>query len=76
MGLTLLEVNPEKLDCDVIEKNLKGGDELFPHILGTVPVGCVSKVYPLPVEGDGSFELPVELHAEFNEQVEELGLPR
>lgn len=70
-GLTLLEVDPEKLGCAVEDKNLKGGDELFPHIKGAIPAEACINEYPLPVEGDGSFELPFELQEEYQQQLGE-----
>lgn len=66
-GLTLLEIDPDKLGYDVEDKNLKGGSELFPHIKGPIPASACVREYPLPVEGDGSFELPIELQDEYQQ---------
>ena len=71
LGLTLLEIDPHKLDCDVEDKNLKGGKESFPHIKGPIPAAACINEYPLPVEADGSFELPLELQAEYEQQMNE-----
>lgn len=71
LGLTLLEIDPQKLGCDVEDKNLKGGKELFPHIKGPIPAEACINEYPLPVEADGSFELPLELQAEYEQQMDE-----
>lgn len=71
LGLTLLEIAPEKLGCAVEDKNLKGGKEQFPHIKGPIPAHAFIKEYPLPVEADGSFELPLELQAEYEQQMNE-----
>jgi len=70
-GLTLLEIDPARLGCAVEDKNLKGGKELFPHIKGPIPAAACINEYPLPVEADGTFELPLELHAEYEEQMNE-----
>jgi len=70
-GLTLLEIDPTKLGCAVEDKNLKGGKELFPHIKGPIPAAACINEYPLPVEADGTFELPLELQAEYKEQMNE-----
>lgn len=74
LGLTLLEIDPNKLGCAVEVKNLKGGKELFPHIKGRIPIAACINEYPLPVEADGSFELPLELLAEYEEQMNERAL--
>ncbi len=71
LGLTLLEIDPHKLACEVEDKNLKGGKELFPHIKGPIPAQACINEYPLPVEADGSFELPLELQDEYEQQMNE-----
>jgi len=71
LGLTLLEIDPAQLGCTVEDKNLKGGDELFPHVKGPIPAEACINEYPLPVEGDGSFELPFELQDEYQTQLRE-----
>jgi len=68
-GLTLLEIDPTQLGCIVEDKNLKGGKEFFPHIKGPIPAAACINEYPLPVEADGTFELPLELQAEYEEQM-------
>jgi uncharacterized protein (DUF952 family) len=72
LGLVLVELDASKLGCEVIEKNLKGGKELFPHIQGAIPAEACLVRYQLPVEGDGSFELPLELRDEYQSQLREL----
>jgi uncharacterized protein (DUF952 family) len=56
--LVLLEIDRTKLTCAVIDENLEGGAQLFPHIYGRLPVGAVVKTHPFPCGGDGRFELP------------------
>jgi uncharacterized protein (DUF952 family) len=56
--LVLLEIDRTKLTCEVIDENLEGGAQLFPHIYGRLPVGAVVKVHPFPCGDDGRFELP------------------
>ena len=53
--LVLLEIDAARLICPVVEENLEGGVELFPHIYGPLPVGAVTAVHPFPCEADGSF---------------------
>jgi uncharacterized protein (DUF952 family) len=56
--LVLLEIDPTKLTCKVIDENLEGGTELFPHIYGRLPQGAVVRIHQLPCGEDGRFELP------------------
>jgi uncharacterized protein (DUF952 family) len=39
--LVLLEIDPAKLACKVIDENLEGGSELFPHVYGRLPMSAV-----------------------------------
>src|SRR5438477_2369110 len=39
--LVLLEIDPSQLACKVIDENLEGGTELFPHIYGRLPMSVV-----------------------------------
>lgn len=39
--LVLLEIDPARLDCKVIDENLEGGSELFPHLYGRLPMSAV-----------------------------------
>lgn len=55
--LVLLEVDPAVLTCDVIDENLEGGTELFPHVYGRLPMSTV-RIHDFPCRADGSFELP------------------
>jgi uncharacterized protein (DUF952 family) len=49
--LVVLEIDPEKLGCKVVDENLEGGTELFPHIYGHLSMSAVVKVYWLPLDG-------------------------
>ena len=53
--LVLMEIDPTHLGCAVIDENLEGGAELFPHIYGPVPMAAVLHVHPLPCRADGGF---------------------
>jgi uncharacterized protein (DUF952 family) len=45
-GLVLLRIDPSRLDAEVRHENLMGGDELFPHVYGTIPLEAVVDVTP------------------------------
>jgi uncharacterized protein (DUF952 family) len=55
--LVLLEIDRTALTCPVIEENLEGGTELFPHIYGPLPMTAVARVYSFPCREDGSFDM-------------------
>jgi uncharacterized protein (DUF952 family) len=50
-GLVLLEIDREALTCEILDENLSGGEELFPHVYGPLPLAAVIRVYPF----SGSF---------------------
>ena len=43
--LVVLEIDTDQLDAEVRVENLDGGDELFPHIYGPVPLDAVVAVH-------------------------------
>lgn len=45
--LVLLEIDPAQLSCKVIDENLEGGAELFPHIYGHLPMAAVVQIKQL-----------------------------
>jgi len=53
--LVLLQIDPSRLSCRIVDENLEGGEQLFPHVYGALPIGAVSMVHPFPCEADGSF---------------------
>jgi uncharacterized protein (DUF952 family) len=50
-GLVLLEIDRAALSCEIVDENLSGGGELFPHLYGPLPLAAVIEVYPF----SGSF---------------------
>jgi len=48
--LVVLVIDRDRLDVPVVFENLEGGDELFPHIYGPLPVGAVTEVRTFAVE--------------------------
>jgi uncharacterized protein (DUF952 family) len=56
--LVLLEIDPASLTCPVLDENLEGGQELYPHIYGLLPLSAIVAVHDMPVSADGGFTLP------------------
>jgi uncharacterized protein (DUF952 family) len=56
--LVLLEIDRTQVTCRVVDENLEGGAQLFPHIYGRLQVGAVVKIHRFPCGDDGRFELP------------------
>ena len=55
--LLLLRIDPEQVGIEVVEENLEGGDELFPHLYGPVEVSAVLSAEPMR-RVDGVWRLP------------------
>jgi uncharacterized protein (DUF952 family) len=60
-GLVLLEIDPAALPCKVVDENLDGGAELFPHVYGRLPMAAVVKIHELPCSEEGNFDLPADI---------------
>ncbi len=45
--LVVFEIDPAKLPCQVIDENLEGGIELFPHIYCRLPMSAVTRIQKL-----------------------------
>ena len=54
--LVLLEIERSRLTCKVIDENLEGGSELFPHIYGPLPLNAVIHVHDFPCNAEGLFQ--------------------
>jgi uncharacterized protein (DUF952 family) len=59
--LVLLEVDRGRLTCTVVDENLEGGTDLFPHIYGPLPMAAVVRVHDFPCGPAGRFDLPPAL---------------
>lgn len=59
--LVILLIDSSKINDSVIEENLEGGTELYPHLYGVLPIDAVSNAIAFPCNIDGSFSFPVEL---------------
>ena len=62
-GLVLLEIDPTVSGMKVQWENTTGGEELFPHLYGPLPVRAVLRVYDFSPNPDGNFSLPAGLPA-------------
>ena len=58
--LVLLEIDPARLTVEVRYENLEGGEQLFPHVYGPIPVVAVVQVMPFRPGADGTFSGPIE----------------
>jgi uncharacterized protein (DUF952 family) len=61
--LVVFEIDPAKLSCRVVEENLEGGSELFPHIYGLLPMSAVVRSIPVGAVVEGVNELSGEHHS-------------
>src|SRR5436190_12184261 len=46
-GLVILDIDPGRLSCRLVDENLEGGAELFPHIYGHLPMSAVIRIREL-----------------------------
>lgn len=63
-NLLLLVIDCSNIKNDIIDENLEGGLELYPHLYSGLPINAVAEVIPFPCNVDGSFSLPQKLKAE------------
>jgi uncharacterized protein (DUF952 family) len=59
-GLVILEIDPARVPGPVIDENLEGVPELFPHIYGDLPMAVVA-VHEFPRGAGGMFDLPATI---------------
>jgi uncharacterized protein (DUF952 family) len=62
--LVLLCIDRSKVEPEIRDENLEGGDELFPHIYGPLNTDAVVEVFDFQPQTDGNFVLPEALNAE------------
>ncbi len=60
--VVLLTIDPARVEADVRVENLEGGDELFPHVYGALPLDAVIASDDVHVAADG--RLAVSPHME------------
>lgn len=56
--LLLLSIDTERVRAEILYENLEGGQDLFPHIYGELPIDAVVRVVEFRPDADGSFSLP------------------
>ena len=61
--LVILRIARAALSAEVIEENLEGGAELYPHLYGALPHEAVAEVVSFPCDALGWFRLPAGLTA-------------
>jgi uncharacterized protein (DUF952 family) len=54
-GLVVVEYDPARLAEPVVDEDLYGAGELFPHIYAAIPTELAAAVHPLPRPADGQF---------------------
>jgi uncharacterized protein (DUF952 family)/8-oxo-dGTP pyrophosphatase MutT (NUDIX family) len=60
--LILLEIDRARLRCPVLDENLEGGLELFPHIYGHLPTSAITRIHDFPCDAAGRFTLPATIN--------------
>ncbi len=60
-NLVLLEIDRDRVGWEVVDENLEGGSDLFPHIYGPLPMSAVTSIVDFPCRPDGTFELPTDV---------------
>ncbi len=60
-GLVILVIESSKINNSLVEENLEGGVELYPHLYSVLPTKAVRKAIAFPCDTDGNFTLPDEL---------------
>ena len=60
-GLVILVVESSRINSSLVEENLEGGTELYPHLYCPLPINSVVQAVAFPCNTEGSFKLPEEL---------------
>ncbi|MGV2829300.1 DUF952 domain-containing protein [Myxosarcina sp. GI1(2024)] len=60
-NLAILAIAPSLVTGEIVEENLLGEAELFPHLYGSLPIAAVVEIIAFPCNSDGSFDLPTQL---------------
>jgi uncharacterized protein (DUF952 family) len=60
-GLVILVIESSKINSSLVEENLEGGVELYPHLYSVLPTKAINSAIAFPCDADGNFTLPDEL---------------
>lgn len=60
-GIVLLKIDTDLVNARIIEENLEGGEENFPHIYGSLQVKAVVQSAPLSKDQNDNFVFPAQL---------------
>lgn len=60
-GLVLLKIESSTISSSLVEENLEGGTELYPHVYSPLAISSVVEAIAFPYNADGDFILPKEL---------------
>lgn len=61
-GLVLLKIRSSTISSSLVEENLEGGTELYPHLYSSLPINSVVQAVAFPCNPNGTFTLPQELN--------------
>ena len=61
--LLILAINRSQTGCEVVDEDLYGANQRFPHVYGPIPVRAVFDVIPWSCNANGSFSLPSRIRA-------------
>jgi uncharacterized protein (DUF952 family) len=59
--LVLLCIDRARVDAEIRDENLEGGEQRFPHVYGPLPLAAIVHVAELPPQPDGTFRLPASV---------------
>lgn len=62
-NLVVLVIDTTQIKSKIVEENLEGGGELYPHIYSLLPIDAVREIIKFSSNTDGSFALPKELQS-------------
>lgn len=69
--LQLLEIDPSRVEPEIVYENLEGGEALYPHIYGSLSVDAVTRVFDFVPDAAGNFRLPCDLEQDEEERKKE-----
>jgi uncharacterized protein (DUF952 family) len=62
-GLVLFQIDRCRVPSAIVDENLLGGEVLFPHIYGALPMSAIMSVREVSVPEHGPFGLPCNVDA-------------